>query len=240
MKGGLKKRLERHVKETLRFDLMGVAAADDPEFERAPEGHSPEEYLPGAKSVLVVGLRVIDPVLLSSPSPMYNKHYHTVNEELNVGAYGVCKFLEGEGYQGIYFPESDPYPYFHEQRERGDEVYVPSFSHIAAATAAGLGRRGKVGVVLTPQYGPRQRWISIVTTAPLEADNKLGRDVCIDQIDPGSCNKCIEVCSEEQSGALKTWPEEGGVKMMECNWVKLYERGYSCGCCISVCPVVRD
>lgn len=237
---GLKDRVKRHATEVLRFDLFGVASADDPEFERAPDGHSPGEYLSGAKSVVVVGLRVVDPVLCTTPSPVYNKHYHTVNEELNVGAYGMCKFLEDEGYQGIYFPESDPYPYFYEQRDRGDEAYVPSFSHIAAATAAGLGRRGKVGVVLTPRYGPRQRWISVVTTAPLRPDKKFDRDLCLDHIDPGSCNKCIDVCRDEQSGALRPWPEEGGVKMMKCNWGKLFQRGYSCGCCIKVCPVARD
>ena len=98
----------------------------------------------------------------------------------------------------MYFPETDPYEYFRAQVERGEPRLSPSFCHLHAAVAAGLGRRGKVGVVLTPEYGPRQRWISVITTAPLVPDPRLEKEQCIEFIKPGSCqDKCIEVCATE-------------------------------------------
>lgn len=237
----LTKSVRKHAIAKIGFDLVGVADALDPEFDVAPRGHKPVEYLPGAKSVVVGGRKVLDTILQTTPSPIYSKHYDQINEWLGEAAYQLCRFLEGKGYKAIWFPETDPYRYFSEQQDTGMEAYSPSFSHICAACAAGLGVRGRVGVVLTPRFGPRQRWISLVTTAPLIPDPKFDQELCLERIKPGSCgDKCIEVCRSEQRGALKPWPEEGGVEMYECNWWRLRARGLSCGMCIKVCPVGEE
>lgn len=49
--------------ELLGFDLVGIAAAADPEFDRAPAGHKPVKYPAGAGSVIVGGIEVIDEML---------------------------------------------------------------------------------------------------------------------------------------------------------------------------------
>lgn len=43
-------------------------------------------------------------------------------------------------------------------------------------------------MVLTPQFGPRQRFISIVTNAPIEPDPVYNGKIC------KRCFKCVEVC----------------------------------------------
>jgi epoxyqueuosine reductase QueG len=240
-----RKELTRLVKvyaeEKLGFDLFGIASATDPEFDRAPTGHKPIEYLPGAQAVISVGLRVIPAVLRTTPSPIYHKHYITINESLNTGAYNLSRYLESLGYRCIYFPETDPFPFYQEQRAQGAPTFTPSFSHIAAATAAGLGRRGRVGVLLTPQFGPRQRFNSIITTAPLIPSPKFEKEVCLARLDNiNDCEECIVACRTYQTGALKSWPEEDGVDVLKCasNVLdNLWTKGLSCGCCIAHCPI---
>jgi len=235
---GLTESVKEFARHEVGFDLVGVASAADSQFDIAPPGHKPAEWLPGAKSVVVGGIKVLREILRTTPSPVYAKHYDQLNLWLTQAAYQLSRFLQKKGFPAMYFPESDPYEYYVQQRQRGEPRYSPSFCHIHSAVAAGLGKRGKVGVVLTPQYGPRQRWISVITTAALVPDPRMEKELCLDFIKPGSCgDKCIEVCKKEQNGALKPWPDQGGVDMYTCDWAALKFMGLSCGRCIEACPV---
>jgi ferredoxin len=64
------------------------------------------------------------------------------------------------------------------------------FSHRHAATRAGLGEFGYNNVVLTPQFGPRQRFNSIVTDADLAPDPLLAEPVCLRD----ACMLCQRAC----------------------------------------------
>ena len=238
-----KSELTKYVKDrviSVGFDLVGIADANDPHFDHAPEGHKPAEYLAGARSVIVGGKEILDEILQTTPSPIYAKHYEQVNLFLLSAADQVARFLRHEGFKAMWFPETDDYRYYHEQRAQGARAYSPTFSHISAATAAGLGVRGKVGVVLTPQFGPRQRWISIITTAPLNPDPEFEGELCLDRVEPGKCGeKCIKACKALGCGALKPWPEGGGVEMLKCAFGAYKDKGLACGVCIKVCPTGR-
>jgi epoxyqueuosine reductase len=234
----LTNRVKQFAVSEIGFDLVGIASASDPQFEIAPEGHKPDEWLPGAKSVVVGGIKVLKEILTTTPSPIYSKHYDQLNNWLTEAGYQMSRFLQSQGNQAMYFPETDPYEYFIEQIERGESRLSPSFCHIHSAVASGLGKRGKIGIVLTKEYGPRQRWMSVVTTADLVHDKKPEKEICLEFIKQGSCgDRCLEACRNEQSGALKSWPDEGGVEMLQCNFGILKAQGLSCGTCISVCPV---
>ena len=50
------------------------------------------------------------------------------------------------------------------------DAVAATFSHMAAFVASGLGEYGYHGMVLSPKYGPRERIISIITSAELEPD----------------------------------------------------------------------
>ena len=230
--------VKKYATEKIGFDLIGIADALDENFNRAPEGHKPAEYLKGARSVIVGGREIIDEILQTTPSPIYRAHYEQMNIWLCEAADLLTRFLRKKGFNAMWFPETDDRNYYYEQRRQGMKSYSPTFSHICAATAAGLGVRGKVGVVLTPQYGPRQRWISIITTAPLLPTPKFDGELCLEYREPGSCgDRCINICKTKQTGALRPWPEEGGVDMFRCTFGKLKEKGLACGMCIKVCPV---
>jgi len=234
----LTKSVKAFAKNEIGFDLIGIASAADPQFDIAPQGHKPAEWLPGAKSVVVGGIKVLKEILRTTPSPVYLKHYEQLNIWLTQAGYLLSRFLQDQGYEAMYFPETDPHQYFIAQVERGETRLSPSFCHIHSAVAAGLGKRGKVGVVLTTKYGPRQRWMSVVTTADLVPDEKRKKEICLEFIRPGSCGDlCIEACKTGGNGALKPWPDEGGVEMDQCRWGVLAMKGLSCGRCISVCPI---
>jgi epoxyqueuosine reductase QueG len=233
----LTRRVKDYAIEKIGFDLVGVASAADPLFKAAPEGHGPTDWLPNARTVVVGGLKVLTEILDTTPSPIYSKHYDQMNAWLSQAGYSLCRFLQSLGFKALWTTETDPYEYYATQVIAGEPRYTPSFSHLHAAVAAGLGVKGKIGLVLTPQFGPRQRWISIITTAPLIADPPYSSELCFDRIKPGRCNRCIAICRKEQSGALKPWPEEGGVDMFVCTWAHLRNQGLACGLCIKVCPV---
>ena len=68
-------------------------------------------------------------------------------------------------------------------------TYGP-FSHRHAATRAGLGEFGYNNVLLTPQFGPRQRINSILTDAELTPDPLLAEPLCLRD----KCRLCLKVC----------------------------------------------
>ena len=50
----------KRMAKDLGADIVGIASAD--RFEGAPPGHGPLDLMPGAKSVIVAGIRIPDPV----------------------------------------------------------------------------------------------------------------------------------------------------------------------------------
>jgi len=64
------------------------------------------------------------------------------------------------------------------------------FSHRHAATRAGLGEFGYNNLVLTREFGPRQRFNSIVTDAELTPDPLITEPICLRD----RCRLCIDAC----------------------------------------------
>jgi len=104
------------------------------------------------------------------------------------------------------------------------------------AESAGLGQLGRMGILITKEYGPRVR-LGIVTTnmelIPDEAADFGLTKFCI------LCRKCAETCS---SNAIPTTSGEitnGHVKW-EINAEACYKKwrslGTDCGICLSSCP----
>jgi epoxyqueuosine reductase QueG len=221
--------------ESLSFDLFGVADPFCVELQRAPEGHKPQDYLHSVKSVIVLGLRVIDSILQTTPSGVYSKHYDIINESLGSGAYELVKWLEDKGYRSIAFPETDSYSLLWKQYKAGYTGFIPCFNHMAVAIAAGLGKLGACGVILTPKYGARQRWVSLVTEVPLHFGTKMKKEICLEKQTSDSCSKCIDACPR------KAISLDRGTDVRSCwiHWTRLRDQGSGCGVCIKVCPIGR-
>ncbi|HEB32874.1 MAG TPA: hypothetical protein ENI15_18670 [Spirochaetes bacterium] len=112
----------------------------------------------------------------------------TINPQLDRLAYLGARFLENMGYRAYPFPANMP----HFQKPTEDYPGGPGdISHRHVAAACGIGDIGWHNLVLTPQFGARQKLTSIVTNAPIEPDSQLEGRLC----DPKSCGfQCAKAC----------------------------------------------
>lgn len=213
--------------ERLGIDLIGVAPAK--RLEEGPEGGRPTDYLPEARSVIVLGTTIPDAAIevaghYDEPGKTLGPYmwygYVVPNWDLSSAASRLARFLEARGFKGLPFP---PTGLLYKYGNRAD------FSHRHAAVAAGLGELGFSGLLLTPQFGPRQRLVSIITDAPLEPSPMYdGPRLCR----PDSCKRaCIEACpTKAMTGKVsltiegKTF-EHARLHPVKCKW-PFAEKGF--------------
>lgn len=177
------------------LDLVGIANIE--RFKDAPERMSPTSIFPEAKSVIVVGRRIVRGGWRGIeegtywPSYTYFNYHGLLNTFFIVRPlYELACFLEDHGWEAAPYypgvPERQP------PRKPLREGAVAPEVHLAiriAAIAAGVGEMGWSKAFLTRKYGPRQRLHAIITDVPLEADPL---------VEPGTictkCMKCVEGC----------------------------------------------
>ena len=105
------------------------------------------------------------------------------------------------------------------------------------ARDAGLGEIGRMGLLMTPRFGPRVRIGVVTTDIPLVTDEKREDTTVIDFCE--RCRKFAVVCPS-QAISLQTRKMIHGVKRWQINQEKCYDywcqAGTDCGRCIAVCP----
>ena len=186
-----KEQIKEHVK-SLGMDVCGVASMD--RFETSMEGYHPWEVLPGCKSVVMIGVHLLDGVIQANfrafedgrddLKGIYGMYGYTFipNFELTYACYSVARFIEA-------ISGSVATPCSTGPMTNGLQI---SIRH--AAVAAGLGELGYMGIVLTPEYGSRIRFAAILTRLELEPDPMYdGPRLC------NNCGICAKVCP---TGAL--------------------------------------
>ncbi|MFX1281982.1 MAG: reductive dehalogenase, partial [Promethearchaeota archaeon] len=118
---------------------------------------------------------------------------------------------------------------------------------IPLAIDAGLGALGRLGLLITPEYGPRIRICKVFTDLPLVSDNpnkkfieKVGK-YC------SSCFKCADAC-ETKAISQEEEPKFKGLNISNNPGIKKYytdaekcfefwiENSSDCGKCIAACP----
>ncbi len=218
----------------LDIPLMGVAPVErwneGPFTPWVPERFRPRGVYPEARSVIVIGIPVELPALETSPSIFYRELYNTVNRLLDDSSYRIATMLGEMGWPSIFIPR-DGYGGMDVLRDRP----IAFFSHRHAAYLAGLGTFGVNNMLLTPQYGPRVRFTSILTTAELPPDPVMTEQLCV------RCMRCARSCPAHAI-VEGDYPSALTLKdrCTEHN-IKLYSRHISpCGICIKVCPVGQD
>jgi epoxyqueuosine reductase len=213
--------------ERLGLELFGVASVD--RFSGAPEGRRPTDYMPRAKSVVVCATKLPDAAIdvagrYDEPGKTLGPYmwygYVTANWDLSSAASRLTKFLETKGFKALPFaPTGLNYRY----------GTVADFSHRHAAVAAGLGEFGFSGLLLTPEFGPRQRLVSIITDAPLAASPMYkGPELC----QPKACDyACIKACPTKAMTGKASMTiggetfEYAKLKGVKCKWLYA-EKGY--------------
>ncbi|MBN1495762.1 MAG: epoxyqueuosine reductase [Spirochaetes bacterium] len=192
MKKNLMSDIERYIKSR---DIPVFAAADAERLNQtAPEGFRPMDYLPGAKSVLLLAKPLPVSVFSSANDPGYSfyiraftSYYNLMNESANQ----ISVMLESEGFASLPVPSYSPLTFY-----RGEPRGLISFKH--AAEAAGLGRIGKNTLFIHPEYGNVLRFGGVLTTMkwPAVRSGQAGAGKSC----PEGCTLCIQACPV---GALK-------------------------------------
>ena len=137
---------------------------------------------------------------------LYNRVGHVVHDfMLEFIAQVVGQYLLARGHQAMIFPTSGIHPSVEGLTDKQIWEGPPSqtakkfspfrytfgpFSHRHAATRAGLGEFGYNNLVLTRQFGPRQRFNSIVTDAELRGDPLITEPICLRD----KCKLCLKAC----------------------------------------------
>ncbi len=137
---------------------------------------------------------------------LYNRVGHVVHDYmLEFIGQIVGQYLLSHGYQAMIFPTTGLHPHVEGLTDKQIWEGPPGalarefspfrytfgpFSHRHAATRAGLGEFGYNNLVLTKQFGPRQRFNSIITDAELAPDPLITEPICLRD----KCNLCLKAC----------------------------------------------
>jgi len=159
----------------------------------------------------------------------YRHHgYGLINQRLDHIASRLGSVLQREGHRALPVPAS---------QRVDDERLCGAFSHKMAAHLAGLGWIGKSCLLVTPEVGPRVRWATVLTDAPLQATGKPMGERC------GDCRECVDICPPRAFTGRPfrvDEPRETRFAAHECDayFREMEENGdvAVCGLCVYVCP----
>ncbi len=213
-------------------DIVGFAAAErwDTENEIPPEFRPRHLWAP-TNTVIVMGVGMPLPIVETTPSFLHKETYDTANRVLDTMAYNLVRFLNRLGHASYFFTRDG----FGSLRLLKDRP-MAAFQHITAAKYAGLGTVGVNNCLLTPEFGPRVRIVSVFTEAKLEPDPMLEKELCI------KCGVCVKCCPVD---ALKMREDsmKGDFLLEPCleRHAELgRDKAYPCGICTKVCPIGKD
>jgi epoxyqueuosine reductase QueG len=240
------KDLTTEVKEFCRgkgADLVGIVSAETLN-RKAPAGYRPKDLLEKAKVSIVLAIRWVDSLIEGLPEtrPLYSRYMLAMMWKCDILTFEVARYLQEQGYSSMPIPNGDPYDL---------KDLKGCLSHKHAAVEAGLGEFGLNSLLLTPQYGPRQRFGQVLTEAPLQADKPRILNLCKNMIQV--CGRaCVKVCpmkaipSPDLGSAVwkKIVTEGQSIDKQRCSYhqdclPRMGRNGYTfrCGLCISSCPV---
>ncbi|MBL7038514.1 MAG: hypothetical protein ISR77_07770 [Pirellulaceae bacterium] len=195
----------------------------------------PDSYLDNPRSVIVCGIHPtnanLDRALKEPSEPVAPYAYSQMQTliELRYLAFKLVCYLEQFGYRSFatcdLFGQAS-YVYNNRPFWGGTTgLYPDATANSLPAVAAGLGDMGWHGVAITPEYGIRQRFIAIVTEAPLDQSTLYhGPPLC------RQCGECVRACP------VTALPSESSVSIqledktlqwatldpLRCDWAKRY------------------
>jgi epoxyqueuosine reductase QueG len=223
----------RSLSRSLGADIFGVAdLVPARDFIHGQGGERAARYPRG----VVMGIRLQDSLVDMLPDKdregaiLYRHNsYDVVNANLDQIALRVANLLQLEGYGALPVPAS---------KRTSEEGICGIFSQKLAAHLAGLGWIGKSCLLVNPDYGPRMRWVTVLTDAPLAPTGTPMEPRC------GDCTACVDACPIHAFTGRMFFPGEPREVRFDAAACDRYYRklekelGFAgvCGMCLWACP----
>jgi epoxyqueuosine reductase QueG len=209
-------------------ELIGFAPVERwEEYKDLKEAFYPKTIWPWSRTVISLIIPSLLPTVETKISHIYRSQYHNTNSLLDEMAYRLAHFLNQNGSPSINICRDGygvgPLP----------KKPLAAFSHVWAGHYAGLGTIGWNHCLLTKEFGPRHRLVSVVTALELEGDSMLTEELC------NKCRLCERACPGQSFSGGK---EDKHSEMERDNCLKR-RKGLPyahCGFCIKYCPVGQD
>ena len=222
---------------TLGTDYFGIAdlsAAQDAILEQG--GTEIAEY----PRSISIGIALFHPIVNQLPRRQervvavnYRSHcYDVINTRLDLIISRIASVLQRGGHKAFPVAAS---------KRVDDERICAIFSHKLSAHLAGLGWIGKNRLLITPDIGPRVRWATVLTDAPLETKDRPMDERC------GDSRDCIDICPVGAFTGQPFRPEENRVIRFDASkcdryFSKMKEKNDEtavCGLCLYTCHYGR-
>jgi len=208
-------------------DIVGIGNIES--YEGVSPLHDPRFILPDAKCVIGAGFRVPRGILrvMDRGSQIYSYTslgVKSISEELaETFLLKMAAVIENEGYEAC-LQRSTPNIRAKDDYGTNPEVMatkqLPYSESVGSgkpapdvildfeqsAVICGVGTYGLRGNVLTPEFGPFQRFVFIITNAPLECDEMIGKEIC------DKCLECVKACPGNAISNDESIVEIGGSK----------------------------
>ncbi|MHA2358325.1 MAG: 4Fe-4S double cluster binding domain-containing protein [Candidatus Heimdallarchaeaceae archaeon] len=179
-----------------------------------------------------IGVKLSDDIIdgiSKGPTLEYAQHYRDKNSDLDNFAEFISKKLQERSFKTIAIPASKRY---------NQKKLAAIFPHKTAAILSGLGWIGRSALLISHDLGPRIRFTTVLTNAPLEADEPQTLSEC------DKCIACVKACPAEAiTGKLWTFGIErkeifDAYKCFDHLEIQKLKVGETiCGICINVCPI---
>ncbi len=179
-------------------------------------------YEPGNKYpvAIVFACRLSDELintLVDKSTNTYAYHYRQVNAHLDRVALKIASYIQSIGKKAFPVPSSQIIDW---------KENTGHLSHRLLAWDAGLGWFGRSRLIVTPEYGARVRFASVLTDLQLSAGKPI-------EMTCENCKKCVSMCP---AGAIGE-----SFSLDKCqeklSYFKRYENigQYICGICVKAC-----
>ena len=222
----------QRITEDLGADFFGVADLAPARDEIVAQGGA---YLAEYPRSVSIGIALMDAIVDQLPQRdqrpvglLYKHHaYDLVNNRLDHIASRIAGALQRAGHRALPVPASQTVD---------DDRLCGLISHKLAAHLAGLGWIGKSCMLVTPRVGPRVRWATVLTNAPMPAGEPM-------EVRCGDCRECVDACPVNAftgRNFVAGEPRDLRFAARKCRdyFRKMDEtQGYSvCGMCLYSCP----
>ena len=220
--------------KSLGADVVGITSMD--RFDGAPKQMDPRYIMPEAKSMIVMGFRVMRGSLRGIEEGTFFSNYSAMGyggltyNYIPMTVINLCKHIEDEGYEAIPIGHQSDWRGIHNDGSLKKKFSVPVkkglpqpdvMIHLRiAAYLAGLGEIGYSKMLLTPEFGPRVRIGVVLTEMELEPDPIYdGPKLC------NKCMACVRACPGQCISETKTVKvtlaghevEWGDIDVAKCN-----------------------